>query len=66
MPPEPAASMRSSVHSRSSAAWSPLLEQIEEPAVELLVHPEVARPARLVGEAAGGDHRDALVARIRA
>ena len=41
------------------------LEQIEKPAVELLVHPEVARAAGLVRETAGGDHRDALASQAR-
>ena len=41
-------------------------EEIEEPPVELLVHPEVARPAGLVREPAGGDHRHALGSRIGA
>jgi len=42
------------------------LEQIEEPAVELLVHPEVARAAGLVREPAGGDDGHAQRRRIGA
>ena len=41
-----------------------LREHGEEPLIEFLVDPEVARPARLVREPAGGEHGDALVVRI--
>src|SRR5262249_7463179 len=41
-----------------------LLEEIQEPEVELLVHPEVTRSTWLVGEAARGEDGDALPPRI--